>query len=118
MHLYINSFSCKFETNTAITFLFVQIDHGMGVLLLVLVFPSDTLFSMRLPDSVSIFTVEICANINVLEQIKDSVASKYMIFTLTFMSPVFTLYETRTSLNWDGDTKVCILNFNKNNIFY
>ena len=37
--------------------------------------------SMRLPDSASIFIAEVWAIINVLEQIKDSVASKYIIFT-------------------------------------
>ena len=45
------------------------------------VFPSDTLSSMRLPHSTSIFTAEICAIIKALELIKDSVASKYIIFS-------------------------------------
>ena len=40
------------------------------------VFPSDTVISMRLPDS----AVEVWAIIKVLEQIKHSVASKYIIF--------------------------------------
>ena len=43
------------------------------------VFQSDTVISTRLPHSVSIFTAEICAVIKALEQIKDSVASKYYI---------------------------------------
>ena len=37
--------------------------------------------SMRLPDSASIFTAEIWAIIKALEQIKYSVASKYIVFT-------------------------------------
>ena len=53
----------------------------MGIMWLVLVFPSDTVISMRLPDSGSIFTAEVWAIIKALEQIKDSVASKYIIFT-------------------------------------
>ena len=46
-----------------ITFLFIQTDHGMAC-----VFPSDTVISMTLPDSASIFTAEICAVIKALEQ--------------------------------------------------
>ena len=69
-------------------------------------FPSKTVISMRLPDSASIFTAEVWAIIKALEQIKDSVASKYIIFTLTFMSPSFIVCEAGTSLDWDGDTKV------------
>ena len=45
------------------------------------VFPSNTVISMRLPDSASIFTAEIWAIIKALEQIKYSVASKYTVFT-------------------------------------
>ena len=45
------------------------------------VFPSDTVIYMRLPDSTSIYTAEVWAMIKSLEQIKDSVASKYIIFT-------------------------------------
>ena len=36
---------------------------------------------MRLPDSASVFTAEVWAIIKALEQIKDSVASKYIVFT-------------------------------------
>ena len=39
------------------------------------VFPSDNVISIRLPDSASVFTAEA------LEQIKDSIASKYIVFT-------------------------------------
>ena len=53
---------------------------------------SDTIISMRLPDSASIFSAEIWAIIKALEQIRDSVASKYIIFTLTFVSPSFKVY--------------------------
>ena len=44
-------------------------------------FPSNTVISMRLPDSAFIFTAEIWPIIKALEQINDSVASKYMILT-------------------------------------
>ena len=37
--------------------------------------------SMRLPNSASIFTAEIWAIINALEEMKTSVASKYIVFT-------------------------------------
>ena len=40
------------------------------------VFPPDTVISMMLPDSVSIFTAKIWAIITTLEQIKDSVESQ------------------------------------------
>ena len=45
------------------------------------VFPSNTIISMRLPDSASIFTVEIWAIIKALEEIQNSVASQYIVFT-------------------------------------
>ena len=60
-----------------ITFLFIQTDHGMRIMWHVLVFP----FSMRLPDSASIFTAEIWAIIKALEEIKNASASKFIIFT-------------------------------------
>ena len=45
------------------------------------VFPPNTVISMRLPDSASIFTAEIWAIIKALEEKKYSVASKYIVFT-------------------------------------
>ena len=45
------------------------------------VFPSNTVISMRLPDSASVFTAEVWAIIKALEQIKNSIASKYIVFT-------------------------------------
>ena len=45
------------------------------------VFPSNTVISMRLPDPASIFTAEVWAIIKTIEQIKNSIASKYIIFT-------------------------------------
>ena len=43
------------------------------------VFPSNTVISMRLPDSASVFTAGVWAIIKTLEQIKDSIASKYIV---------------------------------------
>ena len=45
------------------------------------VFPPNTVISMRLPDSASVFTAEVWAIIKALEQIKESFASKYIVFT-------------------------------------
>ena len=45
------------------------------------IFPSNTVISMRLPDSASTFTAEVWAIIKALEQIKDYIASKYIVFT-------------------------------------
>ena len=45
------------------------------------VFLSNTVISMRLPDSASVFIAEVWAIVKALEQIKDSIASKYMVFT-------------------------------------
>ena len=64
-----------------ITFLFIQMDHRMGILWLVLVFPSDTKFSLRLPDLASIFTAKIWAIIKALDEMKNASASKFIIFT-------------------------------------
>ena len=45
------------------------------------VFPSDTQFSMTLPDSAFIFTAEIWAIIKGLDEMKNASASKFIIFT-------------------------------------
>ena len=45
------------------------------------VFPSNAVIFLRLPDSASVFTAEVWAIIKALEQIKDSIASKYIVFT-------------------------------------
>ena len=45
------------------------------------VFPSNIVISMRLPDSASVCTAEVWAIIKALEQMKDSTASKYIVFT-------------------------------------
>ena len=47
----------------------------------VTVFPSNTVISMKLPNSASIFTAEIWANSIALEEILNYVASKYIVFT-------------------------------------
>ena len=63
-----------------ITFLFITDGSQDGnFVACATVFPSDTVISMKLPDS--IITAENWVIIKVLEQIKDSVASKYIIFT-------------------------------------
>ena len=65
------------------------------------IIPSDTVIYMTLPDSVFLFTVEV----NALEQIKDSLASKYF-YRFTFVSVGFTIYQVGTSFDWNGDTKL------------
>ena len=45
------------------------------------VFPSNTVISMILPETASVFTAEVWAIIIFLEQIKMSSASKYIVFT-------------------------------------
>ena len=70
MHPFISSYSWKYETGTVITFQFIQMVHGMEILWLVLVFPSNSVISIRLPDSASIFTAEIRA----------IVKAKYIVF--------------------------------------
>ena len=45
------------------------------------VFPSNTVIFVRFPDSASVFTAEVWAIIKALEQIKDSIASNYIVFT-------------------------------------
>ena len=44
-------------------------------------FPSNTVIFMRFPGSAFVFTAEVWAIIKALEQIKDSIASKYIVFT-------------------------------------
>ena len=45
------------------------------------IFPSNTVIAMRLPNSAFVFTADVSAIIKALEQIKDVIASKYIVFT-------------------------------------
>ena len=45
------------------------------------VFPSNIEFSIRLPNSASIFTAEIWAIIKALDEMKNASASKFILFT-------------------------------------
>ena len=65
------------------------------------VFPSDTVISMRLPESASIFTAEVWAVIKAPEQIKDSVVSKYIIFTDS-LSSLQALQYMKLEIPWSG----------------
>ena len=110
-----SNFSWKFETSTMNTSLFIQEyipvytdgSRDGNSVACTTVFPSDTEFSLRLPDSASIFTAEIWAIIKALGEIKNASASKFIIFTdsLSFSSR-YVIYEAGTSFNWDGDTKM------------
>ena len=116
MHLFISSFIWKYKTGTMTTFLFM--DHRMEILWFVLhVFPSNTVISMWLPNSAIIFTAEVWAIIKALEQIKDSIASKYVIFTDS-LSCLQAIYEAGTSLDLDGNRKVSFLIFAKTITFF
>ena len=64
--------------------------------------------SIGLPDSASILIAEIWAVIKALEQIKDSVASKYIIFTC--LQAIHYL-KVEHPLDWVGDRKICLFNF-------
>ena len=78
----------------------------MGVLWLALVFPSNTIISLRLPDSASIYTTEIWAIIKALEEIENSVASKYIVYADSLSC--FQSLQCMTlelPLIGDGDTK-------------
>ena len=80
-----------------ITFLFMQMVHGMGIMWLVLqYFPSCIVISTRLHYSASIFTAEVWANIKAHFRVS-KLYNK--------------LYEAGTSLDCDGDAKVCLFKF-------
>ena len=85
-------------------------DHMPIYVVCATVFPSDSIISMRLPDSASIFTAEVWAITKALEQNKDSVASKYIIFAdcrHTFLYPCFTVYESGSPFHWCVFFKFC-----------
>ena len=69
MHLFINNFSCKFKTYCDYIPVYTDWWRDRSSLACTTVSTSDTIISMRLPDSASIFTAEICAIIKALEQI-------------------------------------------------
>ena len=54
---------------------------------------SNTVISMRLPDSASIFIAQVWAIVKALEQIKDSFASKYIYYFLQTHFRVSRLYS-------------------------
>ena len=67
------------------------------VLLLLLLLFLHQVRNVDLSDSASIFTAEIWATINTVEQIKACAASTYIIFNgITFLSLGFTTYEAGT----------------------
>ena len=53
------------------------------------------------------FTAEIWAIIKALEEKKIMLHPNTMFYRLTFVFSSFTIYEAETSLDWDGDTKMC-----------
>ena len=75
MHLFISSISWKYETGTVIIFMLIQ----MGIIWRVVILSSNTIISIILPDSASIFTADIWAIIKALE--KNAFAFKYIVFT-------------------------------------
>ena len=78
MHLFISNYSSKFETGTVIMFIYTNGSRDGYSVAFSTVIPSDTVISMRLPDSASIFTAEVWAVIKTLEIIKDSDASRFI----------------------------------------
>ena len=74
-------------------------------------FPSDTVISMILPDSPSLFIAEIWAIIKAQEEIKNASSTKYIVFTnsLSSLQASQYIYKAGISLDWDGDMKVCRL---------
>ena len=61
------------------------------------------------------FTAEVWEIIKVLEQ-RFSCIQIYYFYRLTSISPDFTLYEAGTSLDWDGDRRVCSFKFDNKDI--
>ena len=57
-----------------------------------IVFPSDTEFSMSLPNSAFIFTAEILAIIKALDEIKNTSESTFIIFTDSLLCLQAVLY--------------------------
>ena len=106
MHLFISSISWKYETGTVIVFMLIQ----MGIIWRLVILSSNTIISIILPDSASIFPADIWAIIKALEK-KCICIQIHCFYRLTFVSPNFTIYEAGTSFDWDGDTKVCPFKF-------
>ena len=78
MYQYTSIRSWKLETGTVI---YTDGSRDGNYVACATIFPSDTEFFMRLPNSVSIFTAEIWASIKALEEIKNASAFKFIIFT-------------------------------------
>ena len=83
------------------------------------VFPSNTVISMRLPDSASVFTAEVWAITKALEQIKDSIASKYIVF-IDSLSRLQVLHHMKLEHPLIGMVirKCIFLNFAKKDIVF
>ena len=79
MHLFIKRFSWKFKTGTIIALLFIQIVHPGNSVACATIFPSNSNFHeiARFHISIKCQSLPI---IKVWKQIKDSIASKYIIF--------------------------------------
>ena len=102
MYLFIGSFSWKY--NRYHDYISVYTDGSRDD-----VFHQTLQLCMQLPDSASIFTVEIRAFINLKLWSKLKILlhpNIYIFYGLFLVSLGFTLYEAWTSLGWDGDMKV------------
>ena len=80
MHLFITSFSWKYDSYRHYIPVYTEGSRDGNSLVCGTVFLSNTIISMRLPDSASIFTAEIWAIIKALEE-RNSIVSKYFVFT-------------------------------------
>ena len=69
----------------------IPISRDVNYVACATVFPSNSVISMRLPDSASIFSAEIWAIIKALEEKNNSVASKYTVFTHFRVSKLYNL---------------------------
>ena len=79
-------------------------------------FPSDAILSMKLPDSTVVFITEMWAIIKTLEDIKNSVATKYIVFTDSLQTLLYMKLEHPLTgmVIW----KCVVLTFDKRTLVY
>ena len=100
MHLFIRSFSWKYDRYRDYVPVYTDGTRDGNYLACATVFPSNTVISMRLTDSAFIFTAEIWAMIKGMEEGKKfSCIPIQCFYRLTFVFPCFTMYEAGTFLD-------------------
>ena len=103
MHLFISNVSWKFETDTVITFLLLQTDHGMGIPWLAHQTPSFPWYCLI---QYPYLVLKHVQSLNPWNKLKFQLQPNILFFQTHFRVSKLYIIWAGTFLDWDADTKV------------